>query len=175
MQCYHSFSLSSSVLFFHQLIVPGLIGFFQFFLSLRVNGKYVKGKPYKRVDCGKKVYIVTGCNTGIGYETAKALVEMGGTVIMACRSVDKANEAREAILAAVKCSPSKVRYRHQSTTYFDYLFLLPLQQLIVKRLDLCSFESVRNFVKVKYDAFYVSIFLKSLSLSLSLSVLSFQI
>jgi 3-oxoacyl-ACP reductase-like protein len=90
------------------LLIPGAISLFQFFLALHVNKKYVKGKPYKKVELEGKVYIVTGSNTGIGYETARALVEMGATVIMACRSVDKANEARTSILAKVKCAPSKV-------------------------------------------------------------------
>ena len=36
------------------------------------------------------VAIVTGSNTGIGYETAKSLVlDYGMTVILACRSRDK--------------------------------------------------------------------------------------
>lgn len=40
-----------------------------------------------------KVYIVTGANTGLGFETTKSLVARGATVIMACRSEDRANEA----------------------------------------------------------------------------------
>jgi NAD(P)-dependent dehydrogenase (short-subunit alcohol dehydrogenase family) len=39
------------------------------------------------VDVSGKVYIVTGSNCGIGLETARQLVEMGGTVILACRYV----------------------------------------------------------------------------------------
>lgn len=40
-----------------------------------------------------KIFIVTGANTGLGFETTKALVSRGATVIMACRNEDKANEA----------------------------------------------------------------------------------
>ena len=40
-----------------------------------------------------KIYIITGANTGLGYETTKALVKRNGTVIMACRNMEKANEA----------------------------------------------------------------------------------
>ena len=34
-----------------------------------------------------KVYIVTGANTGLGFETTKALITRDATVIMACRSL----------------------------------------------------------------------------------------
>jgi NAD(P)-dependent dehydrogenase (short-subunit alcohol dehydrogenase family) len=43
------------------------------------------------------IAIVTGSNTGIGLATAKGLAEAGCTVIMACRSRDKAMQAIEAI------------------------------------------------------------------------------
>ena len=45
----------------------------------------------------KRVAIVTGSNTGIGYETAKALAERGYHVILACRSRDKAMIAAQTI------------------------------------------------------------------------------
>lgn len=37
--------------------------------------------------------IITGANIGIGYETALALYEKGAHVILACRDINKANEA----------------------------------------------------------------------------------
>lgn len=40
-----------------------------------------------------KIFIITGANTGLGYQTAKALVARNATVIMACRSLAKANES----------------------------------------------------------------------------------
>lgn len=40
-----------------------------------------------------KIFIVTGANTGLGFETTKALAVRGATVIMACRNEDRANEA----------------------------------------------------------------------------------
>ncbi len=40
-----------------------------------------------------KTVIVTGANAGIGYETALALYETGAHVILACRSLDKAEQA----------------------------------------------------------------------------------
>lgn len=40
-----------------------------------------------------KTAIVTGANTGLGYETTKALAKKGAHVIMACRDLRKANAA----------------------------------------------------------------------------------
>jgi len=40
-----------------------------------------------------KTVIVTGANTGIGYETALALYKSGANVIVACRDKDKAKQA----------------------------------------------------------------------------------
>ncbi len=46
-----------------------------------------------------KVAIVTGANAGIGFETARALLRRGARVVMACRSLDKANKAQAELLA----------------------------------------------------------------------------
>lgn len=44
-----------------------------------------------------KIFIITGANTGLGYQTAKSLVARNATVIMACRSLTKANQSVVAI------------------------------------------------------------------------------
>ncbi len=47
------------------------------------------------VDQSGKVAIVTGGNTGIGYELVKGLAEMGATTIMASRSEERAMAVSE--------------------------------------------------------------------------------
>ena len=45
---------------------------------------------YPEVDLSGKVAVVTGGNTGIGYETAKALARLGAHTFIACRSKERA-------------------------------------------------------------------------------------
>ncbi|MDN3593528.1 oxidoreductase [Zunongwangia endophytica] len=45
-----------------------------------------------------KIAIVTGANNGIGYETTKGLASVGIEVIMACRDLKKAENAKQKIL-----------------------------------------------------------------------------
>ncbi|XP_073515243.1 WW domain-containing oxidoreductase isoform X1 [Phyllobates terribilis] len=49
-------------------------------------------------DLTDKVVIVTGANTGIGFETARSLALHGALVILACRNLQKANEAKRQII-----------------------------------------------------------------------------
>ncbi|PZF74635.1 oxidoreductase [Taibaiella soli] len=49
-------------------------------------------------DLSGKTAMVTGANTGIGYETALALYEAGANVILACRSQENADKALKSIL-----------------------------------------------------------------------------
>ncbi len=52
-------------------------------------------------DQSGRLAIVTGANTGLGYETARAMAAKRMKVVMACRSVDKAEAAKQHILAEV--------------------------------------------------------------------------
>lgn len=42
--------------------------------------------------------VITGANTGIGYETAKALLQRGYRVTMACRDQQRMEAARQRLL-----------------------------------------------------------------------------
>jgi len=63
----------------------------------RLVGEIFPGKPAWNVndmpDLTGKIIIVTGSNAGIGFETAKALLEKNATVYIAVRSMEKGNQA----------------------------------------------------------------------------------
>lgn len=71
-----------------------------------------------------KTVIVTGANTGIGKETAKELARRGGRVILACRDLDRAEQARAEIVLETAN-----------------------RNVVVKKLDLGSMGSIRAFAK----------------------------
>lgn len=47
-----------------------------------------------------KIVLITGANSGIGLETARALAGKGAHVVMACRDTTRADTARQSILAS---------------------------------------------------------------------------
>lgn len=92
------------------------------------------GRIRDKYSLADKTYIVTGANTGLGFEATKALVKRNATVIMACRSLEKANAAIDAIRKETNSG-----------------------NLIACHLDLASFESVVDFVaniKSNYSDFH---------------------
>lgn len=46
-------------------------------------------------DLSGKTALITGANTGIGYQTALALYNKGANVVLGCRNIEKANAAAE--------------------------------------------------------------------------------
>ena len=82
-------------------------------------------------DLTGKVIIVTGANSGIGWDTSVALAKRRATVIMACRNLGKSQVALDALKAKVSNADTQLM-----------------------QLDLASLESVRKFVdafKTTYD------------------------
>lgn len=56
-----------------------------------------------------KYVVVTGANSGLGFETTKAMAAKGATVVMACRNETKAQEAASLIRDAVPNAPLEIR------------------------------------------------------------------
>ena len=73
-------------------------------------------------DLSGKTILVTGGNSGLGYESVKAFALKGAEVILASRSIEKGEEAKAAILKDV-----------------------PGGNIKVMQLDLGDLDSVRNF------------------------------
>ncbi|WP_320674045.1 oxidoreductase [Prochlorococcus sp. MIT 1341] len=46
-----------------------------------------------------RIALITGANSGLGFDTAEALLEKNATVILGCRSIKKAKEARDRLLS----------------------------------------------------------------------------
>ena len=50
-------------------------------------------------DQSGRLALITGANSGLGLETARALLNRGATVLLACRSPQRAEQARQDLLA----------------------------------------------------------------------------
>ncbi len=53
-------------------------------------------------DLSGKIFVVTGANSGIGFEATKAFSMKNAKVIMGCRNLEKAEQAKQAILKCYK-------------------------------------------------------------------------
>ncbi len=78
-----------------------------------------------------KIALITGANTGIGFETAKGLLAQGFDIIMVCRSAGKGEPAKKKLL-----------------------FKFPERKVDFYRCDLANFDHVRKtieLIKGKFD------------------------
>ena len=75
-----------------------------------------------------KTYIITGANSGLGFETAKRIAEEGHQVILACRNMEKGSIAAATIKSATGNGNIEAR-----------------------QLDLASLSSVREFAEGMKD------------------------
>jgi len=73
-------------------------------------------------DQSDKIAVITGANSGLGFEASRELARKGATVVMAVRNVEKGEAAVERITADI-----------------------PNATLEVRKLDLSSLDSVRAF------------------------------
>ena len=72
-----------------------VLTFLSAYLMVQTRIHVVQGGPHQPLgDMTDKVVVITGANTGIGKETARLLAQQGAIVVMACRSVGKAQHAR---------------------------------------------------------------------------------
>lgn len=83
----------------------------------------------KGLDLSSQRITITGCNAGIGFETARSLALGGATIVLPCRDLAKANGTAERIKA-----------------------LVPDARLEPAELDLADFSSVQRFAESQRDA-----------------------
>ena len=82
-------------------------------------------------DLTGKVFVITGANSGLGYECSKTLAGKGATVVMTARNMQKGEQAKS-----------------------DILSVQPQATLDLMQLDVGDLSSVRDFVaafNAKYD------------------------
>lgn len=75
-------------------------------------------------DQSGKIFVITGANAGLGFESTRALARKNARVIMACRNLEKGEMARKEILEE-----------------------LPDAQIEVRHCDLSDFASVSQFAE----------------------------
>ena len=87
---------------------------------------------------GKKV-VVTGSNSGVGFKTAEEMLYIGADVILACRNLQKANDARNTLVA-------------------EY----PESNVSVIPLDIADFSSIDAFVgKIREQRIDIDVFVNN--------------
>jgi hypothetical protein len=88
-------------------------------------------------DQSDRTVVVTGANSGLGYEATAAFAQKGATVVMACRSLERGEQAANEIREAIDQTGAVLN---------------------VRRCDLADLESVASFaegVREAYDQLHV--------------------
>ncbi|CAH1121102.1 unnamed protein product [Ceutorhynchus assimilis] len=106
------------------LIAVVVVGFLTLVSLIKFYNKVTCRHLGKNVKMDGKTVIVTGPTSGIGKETVKELSKRGARVILACRNVENGRKVRDEIAESTKN-----------------------QNLLVKKLDLSSQKSIREFAE----------------------------
>ena len=84
-------------------------------------------------DCADKTVLITGANSGLGYEATNAFAAKGATVIMACRSLHRGQEAAADIQSDIVDTGATLN---------------------VRECDLASLDSIETFADDITDYYY---------------------
>lgn len=86
-----------------------------------------------------KTVVVTGSNSGVGYKTAETMLYLGAKVILACRNMQRASDARDSLASGY-----------------------PDSEISVLQLDLADFSSIDAFVgKVEEQGIDIDVFVNN--------------
>jgi len=97
------------------------------FLGRLLYSQWIVKLPVPTESFKDKTVIITGSNTGLGFEAAKHVVRLGAAkLIIAVRSLKNGEDAKAEIVSATNCNPEVVE---------------------VWNLDLASYDSVKAFAK----------------------------
>ena len=68
--------------------------FLYLYLFSASKTQIINGFVESDVNLAGKTVVITGCNTGIGFENVLQMSKRGARVLMACRDIKKAEEAK---------------------------------------------------------------------------------
>lgn len=77
-------------------VSAAIVGVSAYLLRRRVSRKWIDYRSQEH-DLTNKLIVITGGNTGLGFEAAKDFAQRNGKILIACRSLAKGQEAVESI------------------------------------------------------------------------------